>query len=369
MGELSHLDEAGRVRRVDVGEKQPTRRTAVALAVLHAGRQVMEVVRSGETPKGNVFAAAHLAGVMAAKRTSELIPLCHPLPLDGVNIEFEQGEERIRITATASTHARTGVEMEALTAAAVAALTVYDMLKAVSHDMVIEEVRLLKKTGGKSDIRHADTMEGGSVEEANATSLRKGARKDSRTSGPDAGQLTQCPAHVNQQDDSACAGTQAGPIRAAVITVSDRCFAGLAQDTSGPAVIELIQRELGAAVSWSGIIPDESEQISAKIVELAAREVDLIVTVGGTGCGPRDVTPEATRAVITREAPGLAEAMRAASAQVTDKALLQRGVCGIRESSLIINLPGSPRGAVENLSVILPTIAHAVALLRGQSAH
>ena len=134
-------------------------------------------------------------------------------------------------------------------------------------------------------------------------------------------------------------------------------------------MVDLLRRALGATIGWSGILPDERDQVAAKIAELAEQKVDLIVTVGGTGCGPRDVTPEATKSVIDREAPGLAEAMRAASAQITNKALLQRGVCGTRGGSLIINLPGSPRGAVENLSVILPPIAHAVALLQGRDVH
>jgi cyclic pyranopterin phosphate synthase len=301
----------------------------------------LEAIRDGQTPKGNVFATAHLAGVMAAKRTAELIPLCHPLPLDGVLIQFDQEDEHIRITATATTHARTGVEMEALTAASVAALTLYDMLKAVSHDMVIENIRLLEKTGGRSDTTAVPGPPPGK------------ARPE--------GSLSTMPTRESHRTDMV--------ITAAVITVSDRCSAGLSQDTSGPAVVDLLRRGAGATIRWSGIVPDESDQIAARITELVDHKVDLIVTVGGTGCGPRDVTPEATRSVITRETPGLAEAMRAASAQTTDKALLQRGVCGIRGASLIINLPGSPRGAAENLTVVLPVIAHAVALLQGRDVH
>ena len=158
-------------------------------------------------------------------------------------------------------------------------------------------------------------------------------------------------------------------IQAVVLTVSDRCTAGTMEDTAGPAVAAILARELVAHIAGTGLVPDEAETISSALIELADRSLDLLVTVGGTGCGPRDVTPEATRAVIAREVPGLAEAMRAASAQVAPYALLQRGLCGIRERTLIINLPGSRRAAVENLSVILPVLPHAVQLLRGDTAH
>jgi len=150
MAELTHLDERGRARMVDVGEKPVTRRRAVAQGVLIVGGDVMAAVREGRTPKGNVFEAARLAGIMAAKRTSELIPLCHPLPLDTVAVDFETHDDRVVVRAEAVATARTGVEMEALTAATVAALTLYDMLKALSKEMVLTEVRLLSKSGGRS---------------------------------------------------------------------------------------------------------------------------------------------------------------------------------------------------------------------------
>jgi molybdopterin adenylyltransferase len=155
-------------------------------------------------------------------------------------------------------------------------------------------------------------------------------------------------------------------IQVAVLTVSDRCAEGLAEDTAGPAASELLMRELGSRVSWAGVVPDETETISTTLTDLLGRGFDLIVTVGGTGCGPRDVTPEATRSVIEREVPGLAEAMRTASARITPHALLQRGVAGIAGATLVLNLPGSKKAAVENLAVILPALPHAVGLLRGE---
>jgi cyclic pyranopterin phosphate synthase len=155
MSELTHVDAGGRVRMVDVSDKPPTSRRAVAVGTLRVGRDVMTAVRDGRTPKGNVYETARIAGILAAKRTAELVPLCHSLPLDHVAVDFEPGEETIAIRAEASTRAATGVEMEALTAVAVAGLTLYDMLKALSKAMVLEDVRLVAKSGGRSGDWHA----------------------------------------------------------------------------------------------------------------------------------------------------------------------------------------------------------------------
>ena len=144
MGELSHVDDAGSVRMVDVGGKALSRRRAVAHASVRMAPETVRRLR--ELPKGDALATAQLAGIMAAKRTSELIPLCHPLPLTNVEVSLDAGEDGVEIVAAAETTAQTGVEMEALTAAAVAALTVYDMAKAIDKRMTIAEVRLVEKT-------------------------------------------------------------------------------------------------------------------------------------------------------------------------------------------------------------------------------
>ena len=148
---LTHLSEEGEARMVDVGEKQATRREAVAEASVVMRPETLTLITSGELPKGDVFSVARIAGILAAKRTSEYIPMCHPLPLEHVSIQLEAlPPERVKITATVSCVYKTGVEMEALSAASVAALTVYDMCKAVDRGMIIENIRLMKKTGGKS---------------------------------------------------------------------------------------------------------------------------------------------------------------------------------------------------------------------------
>jgi cyclic pyranopterin monophosphate synthase len=144
VSELSHVDEGGDVRMVDVGAKPLSRRRAIARAEVRMAAETAR--RLHDLPKGDALATAKLAGIMAAKRTSELIPLCHPLPLSHVGVEIDVGDETVEIVAAAETTAQTGVEMEALTAAAVAALTVYDMAKAIDKGMVVSEVRLVEKT-------------------------------------------------------------------------------------------------------------------------------------------------------------------------------------------------------------------------------
>jgi cyclic pyranopterin monophosphate synthase len=150
-GGLTHLDRKGQAHMVDVSGKAVTLRRAVATSLVRMRPGTLELVTTGQAAKGDVLATARIAGIMAAKRTSGLIPLCHPLPLTRVSVELEpEGDAALRVTATAETEAKTGVEMEALTAASIAALTVYDMCKAVDRGMVIEEVKLLSKEGGAS---------------------------------------------------------------------------------------------------------------------------------------------------------------------------------------------------------------------------
>jgi cyclic pyranopterin phosphate synthase len=150
MSKLTHVDDAGQARMVDVGDKPETARVAVASARLRTRTDVVEQIAGRALAKGDVLAVARVAGIMAAKRTAELIPLCHPLPLDAVTVDFELAGGEVAVRAAARTHGRTGVEMEALTAASVAALAIYDMCKAVDREMIIERVQLEEKSGGKS---------------------------------------------------------------------------------------------------------------------------------------------------------------------------------------------------------------------------
>ncbi|WP_309622917.1 cyclic pyranopterin monophosphate synthase MoaC [Novosphingobium sp.] len=150
MAELSHLDEHGKARMVDVGGKAETSRVAVAEGLIRMNPAALAAIRDGSVPKGDVLAAARIAGIMAAKKTADLIPLCHPLALTSVTVDFAIEDQVVRVTASAALTGRTGVEMEAMTAASVALLTIYDMAKAVDKGMVIEGLRLIEKRGGKS---------------------------------------------------------------------------------------------------------------------------------------------------------------------------------------------------------------------------
>lgn len=163
-----------------------------------------------------------------------------------------------------------------------------------------------------------------------------------------------------------CGDSMSPPVSAAVLTISDRCSAGTAVDTAGPAAAALL-RQSGAKVVWTGLVPDEAAVIAERLVDLCQKGIDLVLTVGGTGFGPRDVTPEATRGVLEREAPGLAEAMRLGSSAATRRAFLSRAVAGVRGRTLLVNLPGSERAARENLQAILDLLPHAVAMLRGEA--
>jgi cyclic pyranopterin phosphate synthase len=314
----SHLDDEGAPRMVDVGDKPITARRAVAGAVVRMRPEVLAALLDAGGPKGDALVTARLAGIGGAKRTSELIPLCHPLPLDLVDVELTPDRETgtVAIRAEARATARTGVEMEALTAASLAALTLYDMAKALQRDIVIDRIELLEKSGGAS--------------------------------GQFSRELVPPAEH-----------------EAVVVTCSNRSAAGEREDTSGPALITAL-RDAGFDVAAEAlVVADDEGEIASVLSRLAGAGHRLILTTGGTGLTPTDMTPTATRRVIEREAPGLAELMRAAGMASTPMAALSRGVVGTRGSTLIANLPGSPKGASESLAALLPVLRHALDQLAG----
>ena len=309
----------------DISHKQITLRTALAQGIVFCSPATIDLIRNGQLPKGNLFDVARAAGFLGAKHTPQLLPHCHPVAIDGMEMEFEVFEagagaahglpadrSGILITAEARSIGRTGIEMEVLTGVAVAALEVYDMLKPVDKQLEIGHIRLLEKKGGKSD----------------------------------------------RERYFATAPT------CAVMVCSDSAAAGKREDKSGQLIQEMLTAA-GALVVAYVVVPDEKTVIQRQMREWAGEDIQFIFTTGGTGLGPRDNTVSAVREILERDAEGIAEAMRAYGQQRTPMAMMSRGVAGSIAHTLIVTLPGSSDGARESLEAILPAVFHARKMMKG----
>lgn len=297
----------------DISAKVKTLRIATARATLTASPVLIQRIKDGDIPKGDPLPVAKVAAISAAKNTSQIIPYCHPVPVEFVGVEFDISEDSIQVTTTVKSIYKTGVEMEALTAASVAALTIYDMLKMLDESMEITGVHLVSKSGGKSDFKQKI----------------------------------------------------AGSLKAAVLVMSDSIAAGAKSDVSGQAISERLKAE-GLEVVDYQIVPDDKEKIRGAIEEYSDRmNVDLIITTGGTGTSPTDVTPEALEGLIQRDLPGVAEAIRSYGQERTPYSMLSRSQAGIRNRTLILALPGSSGGVKDSLDALFPAVLHAFKMLRG----
>ncbi|HSP39360.1 MAG TPA: bifunctional molybdenum cofactor biosynthesis protein MoaC/MoaB [Frankiaceae bacterium] len=326
---------------VDVADKVVTARTATARGRLTVSPEVIGLLRGAGVPKGDALGVARIAGILGAKKVPDLIPLCHPIALAGVRVDLVVGDDAVEITAVTKTADRTGVEMEALTAVAVAGLALHDMVKAVDPAAVLSDVRVVEKTGGKTGVwrRAAETAETAELSQP-----------------------------VQPMQPVAEPGRLPPGARAQVIAISDRAFAGTYPDRGGPLLSELLS-ELGFAVGDVVLVPDEADAVVDALRAAVADGIDLVVTTGGTGFSPRDVTPEATRQVIEREAPGLAETLRAADRDRIPTSILSRGLAGTAGRSILVNLPGSTGGVRDGVRVLAPVLGHAVAQVRGGGEH
>jgi len=334
---LTHLDSDGRARMVDVGDKSITKRTATATGRLVTRPDVIALVRADDLPKADVLATARIAGIMGAKKTSELIPLCHTIPLSSVKVDFDFTADSILITATAKTTGQTGVEMEALTAVTVAALTLHDMIKAVDAAATMTDIQLRDKSGGK----HGHWTRPSSASTGAAPEPAEGApTKRPRRSKPRAG-------------------------AAAVIVASTDGASGKREDTTGP----VIAAWLTAAGYTAELTVVADADIAAEVARVVKTAPAVILTTGGTGVSPTDRTPEATLAVIDRELPGVAEAIRSHGLAATPMAALSRAVAGTARDTVIINLPGSPNGVKDGLEVLDDLLPHLVAQVSGGGPH
>jgi len=313
-----------RVNMADVGAKAPTARRAAAVGSLRMGRRAFALLRDRRLPKGDALGAAQIAGIQAAKNAATLLPLCHPLPLDLVTVDFvlDASLPGVRARCVAATTAKTGVEMEALAGVSGALLCAYDLVKPVDPALTIEDVRLAFKEGGKRG-------------------------------------------HWVHPDERPQPPSRAAKLprlgRAVAVTVSDRVSAGKAADRSGPLLAEGL-RAMGFTVARPLVVSDDREKISAAVLR-AAKGARAVVLTGGTGLSPRDVTPETVAALCDRLIPGIGEALRASGGPAT--APLSRSVAGQRGACVIVALPGSPGGVRDGLAVLGALLPHAVHIARG----
>ncbi|HYG38897.1 MAG TPA: bifunctional molybdenum cofactor biosynthesis protein MoaC/MoaB [Cytophagales bacterium] len=311
----------------DISGKQITLRTAKAIGVVLCSPETVEMIKKDELPKGNLFDVARAAGFLAAKNTSNLIPHCHPVGIDGMKIEFEfininkhkdvLGKDLLEksgvvIHSEAKSIGRTGIEIEVLTGLSVSALVVYDLLKPVDKNLEITSVKLLEKKGGKSD------------------------RQKFFNTSP----------------------------TCAILVCSDSTAEGKREDSSGILIREMLENVNASVVDYK-IVPDNADTIQQQILQWVEKDIHFVFTTGGTGLGPRDNTVSAVKEILERDADGITEAMRSYGQMRTPLAMMSRAVAGSIKSTTIITLPGSSGGARESLEAILPAVFHARKMLKG----
>jgi len=297
----------------NITHKVNSLRTAIALAIVSVSKQeTIDAIAGKTVPKGDVFEFSRAAGLLAIKKTSDVIPDCHPLPIEYAAITHVIEGMNINIKVEVHTIYKTGVEVEAMHGAAVTALTMYDMLKPIDKQVQIHNIKLDEKKGGKSDFIRLQTT----------------------------------------------------PLKCAVVVCSDSISAGVNHDLSGKTIIQKLE-QYGLPTVLYEVIPDEFNIIQQKALEVSNEMYDLLIFTGGTGLSPRDVTPDAIEPLLQRSIPGIMEAARNYGQQRTPYAMLSRGVSGFINKTLVLTLPGSAKGANETMDALFPYIIHIFKVAEG----
>lgn len=298
---------------VNITHKNYSLRKAIASAIVTVSKQeTINAIQEGKVPKGNVFEFSRAAGLLAVKKTSDVIPDCHPLPVEYAAITHTIDGLQIIITVEVHTIYKTGVEVEAMHGAAITSLTIYDMLKPIDKAVEIGAIKLEKKEGGKTDaLKYADRN-----------------------------------------------------LSSAVIVCSDSVSQGQSKDSSGLLLVERL-KQFGVNTVVYEIIPDEKDIIRSKAESLVNANIDLILFTGGTGFSPRDVTPEAIAPLIETPIPGIMEAFRHYGQDRMPYAMFSRGVAGFIKKSLVITLPGSANAVNEAIDALFPHLLHAFKVREG----
>ena len=298
---------------VNITHKQNSLRQAIASAtVTVSAQETIDAIQNKQVPKGDVFEFSRAAGLLAVKKTSDVIPDCHPLPIEFTSITQRIEGLKIIITVEVHTIYKTGVEVEAMHGAAIAALTMYDMLKPIDKGIEISSIKLESKKGGKTDFRN----------------------------------------------------TVYNNLQCAVIVCSDSIATGNNTDSSGKLIEEKLQQH-HLSVSLYEIIPDDFTIIQTKAKQLSEAGYQLVLFTGGTGLSPRDVTPDAIGPLLDREVPGIMEAARNYGQQRIPYAMLSRGVAGFIKNTLVITLPGSLKGVTETMDALFPYVLHVFKVAEG----
>ncbi|WP_290843564.1 bifunctional molybdenum cofactor biosynthesis protein MoaC/MoaB [Flavobacterium sp.] len=299
---------------VDITHKTSTLRKAIASAkVVVSKPETISAIENRQVPKGDIFEFARASALFAIKKTSDVIPDCHPLPVEFASITYKIEGLAVVISVEVHTIYKTGVEVEAMHGASVAALVMYDMLKPIDKGVTIEQIKLVEKTGGKSDAKYPTDL------------------------------------------------------KCAVIVCSDSVSKGEKEESSGKKIVEILS-ENGLQECEYEVVSDDIISIQSALEKFLEAKMDLIVLTGGTGLSHRDVTPEAVLTYIDKPIPGIMETARAYGQQRIRTAMLSRGIAGFSGDSLIVTLPGSKKGVEESLQAIFPQVLH-VFSVRDNSPH